>query len=222
MSAEIKEVMNFPWEFTSPIEIEETVEDRTMISGTLLVEGTSRNGNLYTIDEMENIANSSVGVPIKFGVGIEIDPNSGTLKKNSHIKDEDAVVGKIVKTLLIPKERRIKYWALITNTVMHPNIAETVKKGWGVSIGGWAKFGKWVVDKVGNLLMKIIGLKVNHVQLLPPDVKRGQEAAKVEEVGEDARFVQESFIESIARPTKQEIVKAVISQAIRINLTIED
>jgi len=219
---EIKEEMSFPIQYTAPFEIEETRDDGIFINGTLLAEGLSKNGNLYTLDEMESIAKSAEGVPIRYGVTTDIDPNTGMLARNVHDKSDENIIGKIVKTVLDPVKRIIKYWAVLWNSIKFPNITETVKKGWGVSIGGWAKKGVWILDKIGRAVLRIIGLKVNHVQLLSPEVKRGQDEAKVESVGDDARFVQESFIAPIEQPTRQEIARAVVLHAIRINLVIED
>jgi hypothetical protein len=44
----------------------------------------------------------------------------------------------------------------------------------------------------GRLITKILGLRVSHVQLLAPDVPRGQDAAQVE--SKEIKEVQESML----------------------------
>lgn len=169
--------------FSSPIEIEETFKDgKTVISGTLLVEGRSRNKNYYTLEEMKGIAKTAMGAPIRFGTETRVDPNSGILDPNMHAKGDHNIVGQIVRTAVDKIKKRIKFWAQIMNTVTHPNIAETVKKGWGVSIGGNARGGRWILDQMGKLVLKVFGVKIDHVQLLKPTTRRGQDEAKVEDV----------------------------------------
>jgi len=184
--------MRFPFEFISPtvVDIEESYQEVAIISGTLLREGVSRNGNIYTISEMEKIANQAVGVPIYVGTMTKRDPNTGLLMKNMHANLEKNKVGEIIRTKLDKASRKIKFWAKIFNTVIHPHIIEEVKKGWGISIGGIATKAKFVIDKLtGKILTKIADLILNHIQLLPPTTLTGVPSAKVEKVE-----IQESMI----------------------------
>jgi hypothetical protein len=181
------EEMQFPFNFLTPVEVtvEETVAGVAMITGTLLVEGLSRNKNLYTIQEMAKIAKSAEGVPIYTGTMTKKDPNTGLMTKNMHANVTRNKIGKIVKTVFDKVKRKIKFWAEIVNTAKFPTLIQEVKKGWGVSIGGMAHGARWVFKKFGKvrkLVLDIRDMVVNHVQLIPPTTVRGQKEAKVESV----------------------------------------
>ena len=201
-----KEELSLPFNFITPVEVtvEETASGVAMITGTLLIEGLSRNKNLYTIQYMDKIAKSTEGVPIYTGIMTKIDPNTGLLTKGMHANKEPNRIGKIVKTVFDKAKRKIKFWAEIVNTANFPAIIQEVKKGWGVSIGGIAHGARWVFKKFGKirkLVLDIRDMVVNHVQLIPPTVVRGQKEAKVESVA-----IQETMI--FSRPAQ------------RINITI--
>ena len=54
----------FSFDFqTSVSKVTETSKGKAIVKGTLLIEGVSRNGNVYTIEEMKTIAQRTVGVP---------------------------------------------------------------------------------------------------------------------------------------------------------------
>lgn len=188
----IDEEMKFSFEFTSPvsIELEETKVGVAVISGTLLAEGMSRNGNLYSFEEMQKIADSAKGAPIYFGTATKINPNTGLRTKNMHANEQPNFVGRIMETFLDPIARKIKFIAHIVENASFPNLIEEVKKGWGVSIGGKG-IGRYLIDAAGNVITKILGMTVNHVQLLAPDTPRGQEAAQVET--SEPKTIEESF-----------------------------
>jgi hypothetical protein len=197
----IKEEMVFDWQFISPtqIDVEESSLGVAIISGTLLAEGISKNGNLYTLDEMENIARSAEGVPIYVGITTKIDPNTGLLTKNMHQNSDEHRVGKILQTIFDKVARKIKFIAELVNTALHPTIVEEVKKGWGISIGGKGN-ASYILDSLGRLLTKIIGLKMNHVQLLPPEVIRGQDDAQVESNTQPKEFQESMIFYDIPKP----------------------
>lgn len=186
-----EQMIMFPFEFLSPTEItiEETSTGVAIISGTLLKEGRSKNGNLYTVEEMDSYANQAIGLPIYVGTMTKVDPNTGLRMKNKHANVEPNRVGKIIKTVFNKAKRAIKFWAELVNTVSYPNIISRVKKGWGISIGGIATKAKLMIEESGRIITKILGLVLNHIQLLPPKTPRGQQAAMVESVE-----VQESMI----------------------------
>jgi len=180
---EIEETMVFSFEFISPTKIvlEETARGVAIISGTLLSEGISRNGNLYTIEEIEHIAKQGEDQPIYTGTMTKIDPNTGLLCKNLHANIEQKKIGRIIRTWL--EGRKIKFLAEIVNTLEFPDIVNKVKTGWGISIGGVATKAKQLWDKISNrIITKIKDLTLQHVQLLEPQVSRGQETAQVETV----------------------------------------
>lgn len=189
---EIEESMRFDFEFTSPLffEIEESAIGVAMITGTLLSEGISRNGNEYTLDMMDQIAKTAIGAPIYFGTTTRIDPNTGRLTKNMHLKEAFAQVGEITETWIDNIARKIKFRAHIVGNENFPKLIEEVKKGWGVSIGGKG-FGKTFFDAAGRKITKILSMIVNHVQLLSPDMPAGVEDAKVESA--EPKVIQESM-----------------------------
>lgn len=189
----IEESMKFYFEFTSPllIEIEESLLGVAMVTGTLLSEGISKNGNLYTLDEMEQIARTAKGVPIYFGTMRKINPNTGKLTANMHQNIEDAKVGEIFETWVDKIARKIKFRAHIIDNPNFPNLIDQVKRGWGVSIGGKG-LGQKFIDASGRIITKIMNMIVNHVQLLEPDTPRGQDEATVEDA-EPKQFIEESF-----------------------------
>ena len=187
----IEEVMTFEWVFNSPteIDIEETEQGVAIIRGTLLSEGVTANGHLYTIDEMENIARSAEGVPIYYGTMNKFDETLGMMKMNAHADVEPNRVGKIIKTLFNAAKRKIEYIAQIMNTESFPDLIKSVKKGWGISISGRGR-GQLILDSLGRMVTKAVGMVVKSVQLLSPDTPRGQKSAQVEDVSE----FQESMI----------------------------
>jgi len=201
-----------PFNFYTPveIEIEETVHGVAMINGTLLIEGLSKNKNWYEVEEMQKIADSAIGVPIYYGTMTKIDPNTGLLTKNMHANVQPNKVGKIIRTVLDRVKRKIKFWAEVVNTKNNPNIIQEIKKGWGVSVGGIAYGAKYVFKKIGKikkLVLKIKDMVVNHVQLIPPSVKRGQNQAKVERVD-----IQETMI----------FCKKVFNADVFVNINVND
>jgi len=189
MSTMIEESMSF--EFTSPfvIDIEESAIGVAMITGTLLAEGLSNNDNLYTIEEMEDIAETAKGVPIFYGTTTKVNVNTGLLTANMHRNYADCQVGEITETWIDKVARKIKFRAHLIDNPNFPNLINEVKKGWGVSIGERGLCQKFV-DAAGRVIRKIFGMRVNHVQLLSPNTPRGQDAAQVETGPQD---VEESF-----------------------------
>lgn len=190
--------MQFEYMFFSPLEvmIEETSQGVALIKGTLLVEGISRNGNLYTVDEMENIAKQAVGKPIFFGVKNGINPNTGLPAKNLHNDEPENKVGKITETFLDPIKRRINFVAQIMNTEKFPDIIKKIKAGWGVSIGGFVTKAKYVLNEAKKLCLKIQDMVVQHVSLVDPTIIRGQDEAKVEDV-----HIQETMVFDMPKTT---------------------
>lgn len=187
------EEMNFTFEFTSPMEVDvaETAIGVAIIKGTLLSEGISRNGNLYSLDQMEKIAKTAEGAPIYYGVMSTPTLMNGVPVKNAHANIEQNLVGQIMQTFLDPIAKKIRFIAKLFSTEQFPHLIEEVKQGWGVSIGGKGK-ARFVLDALGRILTKIFDLTVNHVQLLRPETPRGQEAAQIESA--EPKEIQESMI----------------------------
>ena len=157
------------FEFTAPI-VSETKEKQKFIRGTLVSEGLSRNKNYYTFESLRSIAQTSVGKLLYFGV----DP-----KSHRHIEKEP--IGRITATWFSKRLRRVFFKALITDK----QIAETVQTGWGVSIKGLVRKGKYLLDSFGKMILKIGDLLIQSVQLIDPTVKTGVSSAKVEQIVEE-------------------------------------
>lgn len=216
----VREEMRFPFEYISPavIQIEESSTGVAIMNGTLLAEGISRNGNIYTIEEMKKIADQAIGMPIYVGTMAKVDSNFGIRRKGMHANIDIHKVGKIIRAVFDAVSRKIKYWAELVNTENHPHIIEEVKQGWGVSIGGVATKARIIIDQFGRLLTKVLGMKLSHVQLLPPNVIRGQDAAKVEGVE-----IQESMIFYDYQEPKINIRKINIKGNIsKLRVTLKD
>ncbi len=183
--------MQFPYLFFTPVEImvEETEHGVALIKGTLLVEGTSRNGNLYTVDEMQNIADQAIGKPIFYGVKDGINPNTGLPAKNLHDDSPTNKVGKIIDATLDAIKRKIFFVAEVVNTSTFPDITKKIKAGWGISIGGFVTKAKYVLNAAKKVCLQIQNMVVEHVSLVDPSIIRGQDEAQVENV-----HVQECMI----------------------------
>ena len=190
---EFKEGMSFDFEFVSPvaIDVEETEQGVAVIRGTLLSEGVTGNGHLYTLDEMENIARQAEGVDIFYGTMLKFEESIGMYQKNAHADINENKVGRIMKTIFDRVARKISFIAQIMNTDKYPDLISRVKKGWGVSVGGKGK-GRFLLDSLGRLVTQVCGMQVKHVALLDPHTPRGQESAQVESDPFDKEF-QESM-----------------------------
>jgi hypothetical protein len=191
-------VVFFNFEFKSKsteVTIEETNGGkRALIQGTMLREGVSGNGFLYTIEEMQNIAKQAEGVPIFIGSCTKLDTNYGVIRDGKHANYEDNKVGRIISAVFDPIKRVIKYLAEIVNTKTHPRVIEEVKAGWGVSIGGTAD-ANLVLDKANRLFYKVTGMIFQHLQLLAPHIQLGQNEARVEGIEvQETLEIQESMI----------------------------
>lgn len=166
----IKRIRDVPFQFESGVSVEESKQKSTVIKGVLLSEGISGNGNLYTVEEMKDIAKQAFGIPLYYGVDW----------LNRHAKGEP--IGKIVKAKFDSVAKKIIFWAKITNQ----KIAESVQKGWKVSIGGSAKFVQYMLTNLGKIVMRLKGITLEHLQLFEPHVKAGVSDAQVEQVIEES------------------------------------
>jgi hypothetical protein len=181
--------------FQSPITVTETKGTKTLIKGTLLSEGLSKNGRLYTIETLAELDNLK-DIPIYVGTG----------KNNKHTK-ASGIIGKIVKTIFDKVARKVRFIAEITNKA----IAETVKSGWGISVGGKGK-GEILLDSLGKLITHVKHLFLEHVQLLLPTTQRGQESAKVEVVVNETMTF--SNYPRISKNQIISIVKALVKEGV--------
>jgi len=213
----LKEGMSFDWEYVSPvaIDVEETEQGVAIIRGTLLSEGVTGNGNLYTLDEMENIARGAEGVDIYYGTMTKFEESIGMFKKNAHADIDENKVGKIMKTIFDRVTRKVSFIAQIMNTDKYPDLISRVKKGWGISVGGKGK-GRFLLDSLGRLVTQVCGLQVRHVALLDPQTPRGQQSAQVESEPVTTEF-QESMMFYEIPPVK--IITVVEGAGIKTKLS---
>lgn len=181
--------MKIGFEFNTTVSVGEVTENSVTISGTLLVEGVTRNKRLYEIDEMENIASQAAGVPIITGIKrvVGADGQMRTLHDDNPMNQ----IGEVTKTTFQKSKRKITFVGKIWNTPKFPDIVQKVKLGWGISIGGFVNEAKMIMDKVRGKLMQIKNMIVSHVCLIPPNISRGQDAAQVETVNECLMLYQD-------------------------------
>jgi hypothetical protein len=183
----MSEEMSFGFEFSSPItvqEIKEAVEgspSKAIITGTLIAEGVTKNGNLYTIEEIEHIAREMVGKDVYFGI-IKDSFVNGMPTKQKHADNAEDMIGKVISTSVDKEKGKAYYVAEIMNTVKNTDIVSKIKTGWGNSIGGFVAKAHYVFDKFGKLCMKIKDMIVDHLCIIPPSIVRGQDIAKIESI----------------------------------------
>jgi len=200
--------------FTSPLIIEETTKDYVMVEATLLKEGVSKNGHLYTVQETDfkNVAKTAIGKPIYFGTNIfgehKAPPIKGTfLQRHSGTFSEVKPVGKIVKAWFESHGRKVK----AKLKIWEPTLMKRIREGFKVSVRGiFNKFRKVLFG--GKKAIQIIGLKIKDVQLLKPSTTVGVSGAKVDKVLEESmvggvmsfNFEDEEF-EEVARAIGQAV-----------------
>lgn len=195
----IKTFENIGFDFESPIEVQESTGFKSLIRGTLLSEGISRNGHLYTIEELENVVQQCKDLPIFFGTTTGIDPNTGRLSRNIHDTSKPPI-GKVLRAWL--EGRKIKFIGEVFGSV-----SRMVTKGFGISIKGFAKNAKYVVTESKQLVLKIGNLIMHSVQLFSPHTARGMESAQVESVE-----VQESMVfDSVLSPRTLNTILALLA-----------
>lgn len=178
----------FAFEITTPVTVEEAYDGRVVLSGTFIrLNSPTKNGREYLVEEGDQIATGLVGMPVYFGS----DPLT-----NKHLKGPAYLVGRVFKTLFDKANKTIKGFVEIWNTKSYPDIVAKIKPGWGFSIGGKALDLKptGFLNKLGRAVMKVIGMAPNHLQLLPPTVKRGQDEAMVEGLVEESVPIEETLM----------------------------
>jgi hypothetical protein len=180
--------LEYSFTITAPLEVEESFQDRAILKGTFLkLESATKNGNIYVVEEAQQIANGLIGMPVFFG--------TNPLDRNKHDKDlehpEETSIGRVFKTIINEAKKTIEGWVEVWNNAKFPDLVQKIKKGWGFSIGGKASDKQYTgtVNPFGKLIVRVFGMKPNHLQLLSPETPRGQDDAKVE----DIKDVEESL-----------------------------
>jgi len=174
--------------FTSPLVVEETTRDFVMVEATLLNEGVSKNGHLYTVQETDfvNVAKTAVGKPIYFGTNVfgehAAPPIRGTfLQRHSGTFSEVKPIGKIVKAWFESHGRKVK----AKLKIWEPSLINRIREGFKVSVRGiFNKFRQVLFG--GRKAIQIIGLKIRDIQLLNPSTTAGVSGAKVDKVLEES------------------------------------
>jgi len=142
---------NMDFIFTSPISVQES-EGKTLISGTLICEGISRNGNQYTLPILRSIAQQSVGKPLIYGVD----------EHGKHLTHGETV-GKIIKTVFDKLAKKVRFIAEVTSNWLKNAIKPY---DFGVSIDGQTTDVD-VVQKFGKAILRLKDIIIKHIQIVP-------------------------------------------------------
>jgi len=168
--------------YQSPIEVEESGK-QFFVTGCLMSEGLSLNGNYYEFESLKSIAESAVSKPVYMGLTTQLV--NGFRVRNLHDRSK-APIGRIVKTWLNKTARRVYFKALVYNR----EIAEKIKQGWHVSIGGNVLHE--IVEEAGRKIARIKRCIVSHLQVFSPEVPSGVQGAEVHQVVQECcAFVTE-------------------------------
>jgi hypothetical protein len=191
-------MVDYNFLITGPLELEESFQDRIILSGVVLkLDSETKNGRIYQIEEADQIAQDLVGMPVFFGVKpphLINTPQGLAVQKGKHDKDLNDLpssIGRVFKTIHDKANKTIKAWIEVWNNQKYPDLVQRIKTGWGFSIGGLAQDLKdtGMINAIGKVVKKVFGMKPNHLQLLEPDTPRGQDDAKVD----DIKAVEETF-----------------------------
>src|SRR4030042_6449797 len=225
--------LEYSFVITTPLEVEEAFQDRVILKGTFLkLESATKNGNIYSIEEAQQIANGLVGMPVFYGVKppeFVVTPQGLAVVKGKHDKDlenpEKTSIGRVFKTLVNEAKKTIEGWVEVWNNSKFPDLVQKIKKGWGFSIGGKATELQetGLINSLGKTIKKIFGMKPHHLQLLAPEIPRGQDEAKVD----DVQAVEESLsfdpcpwgacvVPPITQPVIEETVVVPITKTKRV------
>jgi len=181
----------FEFTFKSPLILEESFKDYVMVEATLLTEGRSTHGFLYTVPDADFnlVAESAVDKNVYFGVDVfgqhkAPSANKGEVWLQSHNDsvsgDNVEPVGKIVKSWFDRLARRVKAKIKIWDT----SLMSKIRKGFKISIRGLFDKFKDVFHN-GQLSRKVFGLRIKDVQIVPPEKGVGVKGAKVEKILEE-------------------------------------
>jgi hypothetical protein len=171
--------------FNSPFVIEEAIsKDYSILRTCFLSEGLSGNGRYYQFNDFPKIAKDLVGKVVRYGAD----------EAGRHLKDKVYEIGEVISTWVDETTHKIMGRIKVWNTEKYPKIIDTIKslgKGMGISVGGNGGLepilndGLPVLTTTGHgFLAKVVNFIVNHVQLIPANVPRGQQDAKVLDIEE--------------------------------------
>jgi len=173
--------------FTSPLILEETAKDYVMAEVTLLTEGLSKKGYLYTVADADFnlVTRTALNKPIYYGTNIVGEHSAPKikgifLKSHSGIFSDASPVGKVVKTWFDSVARKVKAKIKIWDK----DLVHRIKEGFKISIRGIFDSFKRVLHK-GRNAIKPLGLRIKDIQLLEPTTTVGVSGAKVEKILEE-------------------------------------
>ena len=159
-----------------------------MHEATLLSEGVSVNGKLYTVEETDfnGVAQSALGKKIYFGINVFGEHNApkikGTfLQKHTYTFNKQAkAVGKIMKSWFDKATRKVK----AKLKIWEPSLIHRIREGFKVSVRGiFNRFRRVLYG--GKKAIQVMGLKIKDIQLLEPTTKTGIKGAQVERILEE-------------------------------------
>jgi len=190
---------------SSEIVIQETTEKGALIEATLMeLNKTSESGNIYRIEEGEQIAKSLVGKPVFFGItwsGKHDNPISvkGIKKEPVGLVENTKKVGDKIKGLI---------------RIIEVGLVEAIKSGakFLFSVGGVAQYAKEVYEESGRKVRKLFNAVCNHLQMVPFGTKVGFPNAKLERVIEINETVLFDFVE-------KDIRKHLVLESIESDIT---
>lgn len=168
--------IDFTFTITSPIDTFEALGPTKLLLRGIFIRLNipTRNGRIYQVEEGEQIANDLLGKDLYIGADI----------KGLHKLDERHKIGRVVESVCDKVKEIITGAVEVWNTIDFPDLISKIKEGWGFSIGGKIKDFKFL-GKLNERLLPIIraiGMKATHLQLLEPQEKRGDTMAMVSEV----------------------------------------
>lgn len=164
----------FTFVITSPIEVSEALTPSKMILSGIFIRLNipTNNGRIYQVEEAEQIANDLKGMPVYYGAN----------DKGLHLMDSAHTIGRIVDTVVDKVKEIIRGKVEVWNNELFPTLLQSITPGWGFSIGGKIRdfklTGKWT--ETLKPILHALGMKANHIALLPPTVRRGDNAAQVD------------------------------------------
>jgi len=179
--------MDMEFMFTSPLILEETAKNYVMVEATLLTEGLSKRGKLYTIDDTDFylVAETALNKPVYYGTNIfgehKAPPVKGIWSQlHSGVYGNVKPIGKLVKTWVDRVARKVKAKIKIWDK----DIMHRIKEGFKISVRGLFDSFKYVMYK-GRKALKPLKLRIKDIQLLEPTTRVGVSGAKVERILEE-------------------------------------
>jgi len=189
--------MTYGFTFESPLILEETLKDHVIVEACILKEGVSRKGHWYTVEDTDFnlVAETAVGKSIYFGTdwqgGHDAPPIRGTyLKGGPSTYSGRPPIGKVLSTYFNKATRKV----MAKLKIWEPSLVERIRRGFKVSIRGIFDNFKRLFRK-GREVIKVIGLKIKDIQLVPPEANVGVAGAEVTKVLAETMEFNTQFVD---------------------------